>query len=102
MVRLVYSNDTGELLAELAQRVRAQQLRDGPLTPIRIVVPTLSVDAYVRFGIARACGVAANLDVTPLTSFASNLLADASGVHVADAAAFEAMALETFFDEAAL
>jgi exodeoxyribonuclease V gamma subunit len=102
MVRLVYSNDTGELLAELAQRVRAQQLRDGPLAAVRIVVPSASSDAYVRFGIASACGIAANLDVSLLTRFASDLLVQATGTQVADAAAFEAMALETFLDDAAI
>jgi hypothetical protein len=40
MVRLVYSNRTEELLAELAVRVRAQQARDGALVPVRVVVPS--------------------------------------------------------------
>ncbi len=102
MVRLVYSNDTGELLAELARRVRAQQLRDGPLAAVRVVVPSPSTDAYVRFGIASACGIAANLEVSLLARFASDLLAQATGTQVADAAAFEAMALETFLDDAAI
>jgi|HubBroStandDraft_1064217.scaffolds.fasta_scaffold01740_4 exodeoxyribonuclease V gamma subunit len=102
MVRLVYSNDTGALLAELAERVRAQQLREGPLAGVRIVVPSLSTDAYVRFGISAACGIAANLEVSLLTRFASEVLAQATGTQVADAAAFEAMALEIFLDDAAM
>jgi len=102
MVRLVYSNETGELLAELARRVRAQQLRDGPLAAVRIIVPSPSVDAYLRFGIARACGIAANLEVSLLTTFAADLMANAAGSRMADAAAFEAATLATLVDDDAL
>ena len=52
-LRLVYSNRTEELLTELAARVRAQQAREGPLVPVRLVVPNGSVEGYVRLGIAR-------------------------------------------------
>ncbi len=99
MLRLVYSNRTEELLAELAARVRAQQERDRALVPVRIVVPSASVEAYVRLGIARVCGIAANLDVALLTRFAAHLVATAGGARVADAAAIEAMALSLFLDE---
>lgn len=102
MVRLVYSNRTEELLAELARRVRAQQLRDGPLVPISIVVPSAGVDGYVRRGIARQCGIAANLDVSLLTRFAAALVATATGATVADAAHIEAMVLTLLLDEEAL
>jgi exodeoxyribonuclease V gamma subunit len=100
MIRLFYSNRTEELLAELATRVRAQQLRDGPLLPVSIVVPSAGVDAYVRVGIARDCGIAANLDVALLTRFAANAVAETTGARVADAAALEAMALTLLLDEA--
>jgi len=102
MVRLVYSNDTGELLGELAQRVRAQQLRDGPLVPVRIVVPSASVDAYARIGIAQACGIAANLDVSQLATFVSEIAVAATGRPLADAAAFEAMTLAVLLKEEVL
>jgi exodeoxyribonuclease V gamma subunit len=101
MVRLVYSNDSARLLAELAQRVRKEQLRDGPLEAIRIVVPSPTVDTYVRFGIAGACGIAANLDVTLLSSFAAELTVRV-GSRLADAATFEAMTLATLLDDEAL
>jgi exodeoxyribonuclease V gamma subunit len=102
MVRLVYSNRTEELLIELATSIRAQQLRDGPLVPVSIVVPSASVDAYVRTGIATTCGVAANLDVARLTRFASDLAMTATGFAIADAASIEAMALALLFDDDAL
>src|ERR1019366_790633 len=99
MVRLVYSNRTEELLAELAARVRAQQARDGALTPVRIVVPSAAVEGYVRLGIAREQGIAANLDVALLTRFAGAVAAPA-GARVADAGSLEAMALELLLDDA--
>ncbi|HEX3770487.1 MAG TPA: exodeoxyribonuclease V subunit gamma [Polyangiaceae bacterium] len=115
-LRLVYSNRAGELLADLAARVRAQQTRDGALTPVRIVVPSGDVEAYVRLGVARAQGIAANLAFARLTQFASETVEAvataraAEGAHdaasrpprVADAAAIEAMALRLLLDEGAL
>ena len=94
MVRLFYSNRTAELLVELASRVRAQQLRDGPLTPVSIVVPSVGVDSYVRMGIARECGIAANLNVALLTRFASELVRTTSGARLADAASLEDVAAQ--------
>jgi len=98
MFRLIYSNRTSELLAELAARVRAQQAREGPLVPVRIAVPSPSVETYVRLGIARACGVAANLHASLLTPWAHEVCAT-SGSRVADAAAIEAMALALLLDD---
>ena len=104
MVRLVYSNRTEELLAELAARVRAQQARDGALVPVRLVVPNGSVEGYVRLGIAREQGIAANLDASLLTRFAGEMAAllghDAHGARVAEAEALEAMALAILLDDA--
>ncbi len=101
MVRLTYSNRIEELLAELALRVRAEQERNGPLVPVRIVVPSAGIEAYVRLGITRTSGIAANLDVTLLTRFAADLLAgDAGAIRVADRAAIEGMALALFLDDA--
>src|SRR5260370_40845790 len=98
MVRLIYSNRTSELLAELASRVRAKQSREGPLVPVRIVVPSRSVEAYARLGIARACGVAANLHTALRTPWAQEVCATRRR-RVADAAAIEAMALALLLDD---
>ncbi len=102
MVRLVYSNRTEELLAELAARLRAQQNRDGALVPVRVVVPSASVEAYLRLGIARERGIAANLEFARLTAFAADVVGAVSGVRLADAAALEAMALSLLLDDEAL
>jgi exodeoxyribonuclease V gamma subunit len=102
MLRLVYSNEPGELLAELAQRVRAQQLRDGPLAPVRIVAPSPGVDHFLRTGIAAACGVAANLEVQLPGRFVASLAEQTGSGKLADAQVFEGLVLPALVDDAAL
>jgi exodeoxyribonuclease V gamma subunit len=99
MLRLVYSNRTEELLAELATRVRAEQ-RAEPLAPVRVVVPSARVEAYVKLGIARERGIAANLETRFLTRFASSLAPE--GTRVADADCFQALVLSLLLDESFL
>lgn len=101
MVRVVYSNRTEELLSELAARVRAQQASDGPLVPVRIVVPSRAIETAVRLGIAREQGIAAHLGVTLLTPFAGELAAP-PGARIADAPAIEALALRVLLDDETL
>ena len=100
MVRLVYSNRTEELLAELGARVRELQLKSGPLVVTRVVVPSSSVEGYVWFGVARQCGIAANLQAMHMTRFAAETIAEATGARVAVADDFEALALTLLLDEA--
>ncbi|MDP9033587.1 MAG: exodeoxyribonuclease V subunit gamma [Myxococcota bacterium] len=102
MIRLVYSNRTEELIAELARRVRAQQASDGALVPVRLVVPSASVESYVRLGIARIGGVAANLDAMLLTRFAAEAVNARSGARLAGAEALEGLALTLLLDESFL
>src|ERR1700691_2859813 len=101
MVRLVYSNRTEELLAELAARVRTQQARDGALVLVQVVVPNTSVEAYVRQGVAREAGIAANLDTSLLTRFVGDV-ASPPDARVADAETLESMELALLLDEALL
>jgi exodeoxyribonuclease V gamma subunit len=102
MLRLVYSNRTEELLAALAERVRAQQASEGALVPVRIVVPSITLEQYLRLGVARACGIAANLETVLLTRFAAETVAESSSsrVCVVSADSLEAMALALLLDEA--
>ncbi|HEY4014155.1 MAG TPA: exodeoxyribonuclease V subunit gamma [Polyangiaceae bacterium] len=99
MLRLVYSNRAEELVSDLAERVRTQQERDGALVPVRIVVPNAAVEQYVRQGIARERGIAANLEVRLVTRFAGEALGPRP---IAFADAFEAMALTLLLDDAFL
>jgi exodeoxyribonuclease V gamma subunit len=101
LLRLVYSNRTEELLSELGVRVRAQQAARGPLVPVRLVVPNAAVEGYVRLGIAREQGIAANLESSLLTRFAGEILAT-PGTRVADAEALESMVLAALLDEGLL
>ncbi|MGH7269125.1 MAG: exodeoxyribonuclease V subunit gamma, partial [Polyangiaceae bacterium] len=102
MIRLVYSNRTEELRSELGERLRLQQERDGAIIPVRVVVPSANVERYVRLGVARAHGIAANIECTRLTRFAADLVTGASGERIADATAIAAMALSIFLDDATL
>lgn len=99
-VRLVYSNRTEALVAELGVRVRKQQAERGPLEPVRVVVPSRAIETAVRLGIARDQGIAANLDVVLLTQLARD--AAPPGARVADAGALEALVLRLLLDDAAL
>jgi exodeoxyribonuclease V gamma subunit len=99
MLRVVYSNRTEELVAELASRVRAQQNAMGALLPVRVVTPSATVEEYLRRGIAREAGVAANLEMPFITTFAADVIGQAAKARVAGADAFEAMALTLLLDE---
>jgi exodeoxyribonuclease V gamma subunit len=60
------------------------------------------MEAYVRLGVARVAGIAANLEVLLLTRFAAEAVAQAGKRRVAGAEALQAMALTLLFDEALL
>jgi exodeoxyribonuclease V gamma subunit len=100
VLRPVYSNRAEALLADLALKVRAQQARDGALVPVRVVVPSAAVEQYLRVGIARTCGIAANVQTSIMTRFACETVAQATQLRVAGADAFEAMALTLLLDDA--
>jgi exodeoxyribonuclease V gamma subunit len=105
MLRLVYSNRAEELIAELSARVRAQQAGPDVLVPVTVVVPNATVEEYLRFGIARECGVAANLQMMRITAFAAQSVTQAAGAAVAGVAGadtLEAMALTLLLDESFL
>ncbi len=102
MVRLVSSNHTEQLLVVLAERVRAQQARDGALVPVRVVIPTAMLERYVRLGMARVCGIAANLETMLLTRFAAQIVAERTRVRVAASDELEAMALTLLLDDSFL
>jgi exodeoxyribonuclease V gamma subunit len=100
VIRLVYSNRTEELVSELASRVRAEQLGGAVLAPVPIVVPSAAVEDYVRLGIARECGIAANLQTMLITRFAADALFPSAPGSIAGADALQAMALTLLLDDA--
>ncbi|MGA2450696.1 MAG: exodeoxyribonuclease V subunit gamma [Polyangiaceae bacterium] len=99
MISLIYSNRTEELARELGERVRAQQLADGVLVPVRVIVPSAAVEDYVRLAVARLFGVAGNLEMLRLTTFAGDVLHGVLGGQLASASSIEAMALTLLLDE---
>jgi len=75
MIRLTYSNRTENLLERLVADLAAGRAAAGPLEPARLVVPNRNVETWLRFGLASACGIAANLEVRFLRKFLAETLA---------------------------
>jgi exodeoxyribonuclease V gamma subunit len=74
MLRLVYSNRTENLLQALIADVGALRAERGALEPVCLVLPNRNIETYVRFGFARATGIAANLHTHQLRRFVGSLL----------------------------
>ena len=75
MLELSYSNRTEALLALLAERIRAERAAGkGPWEAIHIVAPNPCFKEYLRQGLARELGVAANLHFTYLDGLWQELL----------------------------
>lgn len=103
MIRLVYSNQTEELLAAMAARVKDARREQGLYEPLHIVVPNPNVEAYVKQGLAEELGIAANLKTSFLATLARDMLRDATpGVHVIDRGLFEGQVLSVLLDDRAM
>jgi exodeoxyribonuclease V gamma subunit len=85
MIRLVYSNRTEELMLAVAEAVLAERAAGSVLDPVTLIVPSGHVEARLKLGIARANGVAANLDACLLSRFVERLAGPAARVLDADA-----------------
>jgi exodeoxyribonuclease V gamma subunit len=104
MIRLVYSNRTEELLAGLAEAVRARR-RTGahPLEPVELVVPNRNLERLVRLGLAERLGVAANLRFVRLERMVAELVRAAMpGGRLIDGEALRGGLLALLHDERAL
>jgi exodeoxyribonuclease V gamma subunit len=104
MVRLVYSNRTEELLAALAETMRAR--RDAgahPLEPVHLVVPNRNLEQHVRLALAERLGVAANLRFRRLERFVAELVREVEPEgRLVDAEALQGALLGLLHDDAAL
>ncbi len=104
MIRLYYSNRTERLLDALIANREAERLRPGgALRPFTLVVPNKNVETYVKFGLAKATGIAAGIQ----TSFLRALLRDVAeravpGAEVIEGPRLLGMVLGVLHDEAAL
>ena len=71
----------------------------GPFAPVRVVVPNRNVETYLRLGVARACGIAANLQVTFLRKLLGHVAEQAlPNGRVVDAQQIQAHLLALFHD----
>ncbi|MFI5233984.1 MAG: exodeoxyribonuclease V subunit gamma, partial [Gemmatimonadales bacterium] len=103
MLRLTYSNQTERLLEALVETLEGERARSSPLEPAHLVVPNASVETWLRLGLARATGIAANLEVRFLRRFVAELVARAQPeVRLLDAFRLEALLLALFHDDAFL
>jgi exodeoxyribonuclease V gamma subunit len=99
VISLVYSNRSEELAREFGARLRAQQLADGVLHPVRVIVPSPAVQGYLQVRVATDFGIAANIEMLRLTSFATGVVRSVFDTQLAGADAIEAMALTLLLDD---
>jgi len=103
MVRVCYSNRTEALLATFVRNLQRERESEGPFAPVRVVVPNRNVETYVRLGVARACGIAANLEVTFLRRLLAHVAEQAiPDGRVVDAQQIQGHLLALFHDDVLL
>jgi exodeoxyribonuclease V gamma subunit len=73
VIRIATSHRTEVLLEAFVERFVDERGREGPLAPVRVVVPNRNVETFLRLKIAEHCGVAANLETTFLRKFLARL-----------------------------
>ena len=75
MIRLCYANRTEALLAALTERLAEARAAPGAslFAPTHLVVPNRNVETYVKLGVARALGVAANIETWFLRGFLADV-----------------------------
>ncbi len=104
MIHLTYSNQTERLLDALRANVDAQCA--SPLEPTHLVVPNGNVETWVKLELARATGIAANLQVRYLRRFVGELIERSqptgSAIRLIDASRLEGFLLALFHDDAFL
>src|SRR3954471_18061076 len=99
MIHLTYSNQTEELLGRLVAHLG--QRRASPLEPVPLVVPNASIETFIKLGLARATGIAANLEVRFLRRFVAELLERARpDVELLDAPRLSGLLLALLHDDA--
>jgi exodeoxyribonuclease V gamma subunit len=100
MIRVCCSNRTEALLQAFVRNMQRERQNAGPFAPVRVVVPNRNVETYLRMGVARACGIAANLQVTFLRKLLGHVAQQAlPNGRVVDAQQIQAHLLALFHDE---
>jgi len=100
MIRVCCSNRTEALLQAFVRNMQRERQSAGPFAPVRVVVPNRNVETYLRLGVARACGIAANLQVAFLRKLLGHVAEQAlPNGRVVDAQQIEAHLLALFHDD---
>jgi exodeoxyribonuclease V gamma subunit len=100
MIRVCYSNRTEALLQAFVRNLQRERQSEGPFAPVRVVVPNRNVETYLRLGVARECGIAANLQVTFLRRLLAHVAEQAiPNGRVVDAQQIEGHLLALFHDD---
>ena len=87
-------------MAAFVRNMQQERQSEGPFAPVRVVVPNRNVETYLRQGVARACGIAANLQVTFLRRLLARVAEQAiSNGRVVDAQQIEGHLLALFHDD---
>ena len=103
VIRICTSHRTEVLLDAFAANLTAERTRQGPFSPVRVIVPNRNVETYLRLKLCEQCGIAANLETMFLRRFLAGIAEAASpGVRVADAAYVEGCLLALLHDDAVL
>jgi exodeoxyribonuclease V gamma subunit len=100
MIRVCCSNRTEALLQAFVRNLQRERQSAGPFAPVRVVVPNRNVETYLRLGVARECGIAANLQVTFLRRLLAHVAEQAiPNGRVVDAQQIEGHLLALFHDD---
>src|SRR5690606_41325460 len=79
LIHLTYAQRTEDLLDVLARDLEANGRGRHPLDPVRLVLPDRNLEAWLKQGLARRMGIAANLQVLYLERLVGGLL-EAAGL----------------------
>ena len=104
-LRLHYSNRTERLLESLIANLEAagQRPRASLFDAATIVVPNRQTETYLKFGIARATGIASNLRMPFLRGFLEEVITDCSpGVRIVSGRLLQGLLLTLLSDESLL
>jgi len=100
MIRVCCSNRTEALLQAFVRNMQRERQNAGPFAPVRVVVPNRMWKPTCALGVARACGIAANLQVTFLRKLLGRVAQQAlPNGRVVDAQQIQAHLLALFHDE---
>jgi exodeoxyribonuclease V gamma subunit len=81
VLRVFYSNQTEKLLYSLVYNIQVYRSQTGAglFEPTPLIVPNKNIETYVKLGIARLTGIAANIEVGFLRSLIDDLAQEAAG-----------------------